>query len=105
MNLSEIKARCDAATAGPWNVGGGTQSSFYNGKNAVILQSGRYVIADRAVYPDSSDFNDQVFSNMDFIAHARTDLPVCVAEIERLQAENSTLRRALEHACDAYIWR
>ena len=35
-----------------------------------------------------------------FIGHARTDIPALVAEVERLAAENSTLKKALEKLAD-----
>lgn len=86
--LEEIKAREQVATPGTWKVGDGTHQSLFNGRNAVISQGGRYVVTDRAVYSDAPDFNKQVFSNMEFIAHARTDIPALIAEVERLTDEN-----------------
>lgn len=117
MNISEIKARCEAATPGEW------ESPYDSDTNAIVDANRNDVV--------SAGWCDQPIlmvseNNAAFIAHSRTDLPVYVAEIERMQAENSnlcviikdqgnsilekdteiaTLRRALEHACDAYIWR
>ncbi len=98
MNIEEIKAREQAATRGPWKVGDGTHQSLFNGRNAVISQDERYLVTERAVYPNAPDFNDQVFSNIDFIAHARTDIPALIAEVKRMEAENSTLKKELEMA-------
>lgn len=35
-------------------------------------------------------------ANADFIAHARTDIPMLLAEVERLQAENVELRKFID---------
>lgn len=101
LNIEEIKAREQAATPGPWIVGDGTKQSFFNGKNAVISQDGRYVVADRAVYPDVPDFNEQVFFNMAFIAHSRTDIPALIAEVERLTEENAETKARLDRFVEA----
>lgn len=82
--LTEIKAREQAATPGPWNVGDGCHERFFAGRNSVI--SPLRVVADRAIY-DGGAFDDQTFADMSFIANARTDIPALVAEVERLTRE------------------
>ncbi len=78
--LKAIKARCKAATEGPWFaidvvVGdGGKRTGVYanmEGPSNAIAYCFRY---DDDTVPDGI-----------FIAHARTDLPACTAEIERLR--------------------
>lgn len=70
--LQEIKAREQAATPGPWE-----KLSFY------ICNKNKTVIAGVGVR-----------ENAQFIAHARTDIPALVAEVERLMAENSAGKEA-----------
>lgn len=64
--IAEITARCEAATPGPWDI-------ILNGHNIKV---------------------ERTPANIDFIAHAREDVPYLLAqlaerdrEIERLQAE------------------
>lgn len=88
--LQGIKARADAATPGPWEEKtnrhpqcNGEPWGWISGASGNITWSG-YVGK----------------TNADFIAHARTDIPALVAEVERLAAENSTLKKALEKLAD-----
>lgn len=67
FDLKVIKDRYEAATEGPWESSGHDVFVGIFGKG--------YRIALGCDLPDSK-----------FIAHARTDLPACIAEIERLQA-------------------
>ena len=76
--LDEIRARCEAATPGPWNAidKGNTVPSyairhFAVGEKCVNVASG--------ISPKTGD--------ADFIAHARTDVPDMLDEIERLTAD------------------
>lgn len=92
--LAEIKARERAATPGPWKVG----------ISALITDANGHALF----------FGEDAKGNADFIAHARTDIPALVAEVERLNviAEQryqlydgalntiATLQKALELACN-----
>lgn len=71
--LEEIKRRAETATPGPWEFEG-----WDNHKRGVV-QSKEMCIA--IAQWSSHDAR--------FIAHARTDIPLLVAEVERLQSENS----------------
>ena len=66
--LDEMQERCDAATAGPWEV-----------KDNPVDENW----AD--LYPNDSKF----------IAHARTDLPDCIEEIQLLNQEVRRLQNIL----------
>lgn len=79
--LAEIKAREQAATQGPWMVGDGSIELFFQGQNAVVSES--RVIAERATYNDLNR-DKHTFADIAFIAHARTDIPALLAEVERL---------------------
>jgi hypothetical protein len=71
MSIEEIKAREQAATPGPW-------------EDAVT----DVWLGDRHIA--------EVYAGLDadFIAHARTDIPELIAEVEWLTAENATLKAA-----------
>ena len=68
LDLNAIKARANAATEGPWGVKDARVFGD-DGRTQVCTLSGT-----RAWLPDA-----------EFIAHARTDVPALVAEVERLR--------------------
>lgn len=79
--LAAIRARCDAATPGPFEV-------WMHGENAgwdVIRRAGLIGYVLLCVVSEKS--------LADFIAHARTDIPALLAEIEHLRAEIATAAR------------
>ena len=106
--LSEIQARAEAATPGPWkpfqpcNEEGYTDwwvwrdngDPFYNG---VVNVSGREepgAVGDACI-TDGSD-PEQEHNDAAFIAHAREDIPYLLAEVERLRAALELGYRATE---------
>lgn len=80
------KERCERATPGPW-----TEQYEYDGKYTVFM----------ALHAHGNPWEREK-ENVTFAAHARTDLPDALAEIERLQAEIKRLREALDMAIEAY---
>lgn len=84
--LKAMKARCKAATEGPWKIGhhlyddgavmcrcaAGPCTPDADGKIKGNLFNANFAIGNRE--------NDN-----SFVAHARTDLPACIKEIERLK--------------------
>lgn len=99
--LAEIKAREQAATPGPWD-----------DKVTAVYKDGTAI----RICGNFNRFETDAF----FIAHARTDIPALVAEVERLTEENAiksdlltgknkqiirqnqqiaTLKKTLEMAC------
>jgi len=70
IDLAAIKARCDRATDGPWNV------------RELPLDYAEVSDRDSNTVADAWHINDAYF-----IANARTDVPALVAEVERLRAE------------------
>ncbi len=88
--LNKIKARCEAATEGPWDDDGmysarGAASNNYAldprlNVSVVMAQHGGDVALINNLFPEK-----QQRANSSFIAHARKDLPDCIAEIERLR--------------------
>lgn len=83
--LREIKERVDAATAGPWcwRKLGEHESLFADhGRRDVIMTDGR-TRNERGVLVRAK----AGMANPDFIAHARTDVPRLLDEIDMLKAE------------------
>lgn len=78
LELDAIKARAEAATAGPWMAGG---TGRHEGTVfAGVMRLGR--------------FFDQSGDDAEFIAHARSDIPALITEVERLRDELDRLRFA-----------
>jgi hypothetical protein len=79
--LNAIKARVEAATPGPWH------TSKY--QVLALNERGECVGAVTAYDADDELLDGE---NYTFIAHARTDIPMLLAEVERLQ-------KALDQEC------
>ena len=80
LNLEAIKARCAAATEGPWTV---VIHAYEDDASLHILRSDGANVA-----MSSHDGDPLAFLSADdgeFIAAARTDVPALVAEVERLR--------------------
>lgn len=76
--LAEIEARICAATRGPWK-------SFIEGRNHMsgdsFIQTGGLDDNCSDIYLSGGTLQDQ-----DFIAHARQDVPMLLAEVRRLRS-------------------
>ena len=83
LDLDPIKARADAATEGPWGVEDARVFGD-DGRTQVCTLSGT-----RAWLPDA-----------EFIAHARTDIPALIAEVERLRELCEEKDAAFQYATD-----
>lgn len=81
--LSEIKARADAATPGPWRV------------DAVDNESGQTLYCAEVFIEPGVSAVWRMNPNASFIAHARTDVPELVAEVKRLRSELARARKLL----------
>lgn len=68
LDLDAIKARAGAATEGPW--------LNYGGENYAIISAPEI---DELAHVGSTN------NDAEFIAHARTDVPALLAEVERLR--------------------
>lgn len=99
------RARCRAATPGPWLLECesrdakpvGTAVLFGHGGASIDGRCSVVLVADYTDGPPNPDDND-----LDFIAHARADLPAALdeldakdAEVGRLRAEVAQLRKFL----------
>lgn len=104
--LAEIRARAVAATPGPWKclrplqavvmaalmAGGSPDESDETSTIGLMVGPERGAVAlvsitTLAEYPDREDVgNDPLWSDADFIAESRADIPWLLDEIERLTA-------------------
>ena len=78
-DIEAIKKRCEKATPGPWQ-----------GNHYMELFEGKYFQIDAeydAVATTAHCYAKEVKENIQFIAHARTDIPALLAYIEKLEKE------------------
>jgi hypothetical protein len=76
INLEEIRARADDATWGPWVTGDQYREGGLHPWEVVISQ--KFPIVE--LWDTTSGWADAKF-----IAHARTDVPALLAEVDRLR--------------------
>lgn len=90
--ISEIEARANAATAGPWD-----WACFRDAPDDVIALTSPG--GDVLLCTGDSDQSWGEISDEDerFIAHARADVPALCATVRALRAEN---KRLIQHAAD-----
>ena len=87
LDIEAIKARCEAATEGPWETDG-SQVTCYGGEGAITERLG--------IHEDAR-----------FIAHARTDLPAVVeaSEMSIRVAEGLSVTQATPTGSPISSWR
>ena len=103
--IAEIEERCNAITPGLWETDtGGDVSS----NNTASQGYKNHTICERPhnpLHPCESELSQQ-FMNMEFIAHARQDIPDRLAEVKALKAEKESMvkehSQRLPHAIDDY---
>ena len=78
LDLAAISERCARATAGPWK-------SYIEGRDHT---SGSNFIMTCG---EDIELLGATGADQDFIAHARQDIPLLLAEIDRLMAANKVL--------------
>ena len=132
IDIAAIKARADKATSGPWesdatqnegDYGSGPDCVSGFSSYEVIAEKGRIcdtINSDVAMVCEEYDedgctaFDEVGQANMDFIAHARTDIPALISALEAseaayearitaLEAERDALKAALKPFADAKI--
>jgi len=74
INLTEIKARCERATRGPWKQ--------YNKNRETIIDSDTGPVIDIYSGVDDSGCANITMCDVDFITNSRADLPECVRLLE-----------------------
>lgn len=85
MNIDEIRQRLNKATPGKWRIGNGTEKDFYQSKNTVVTD--KRIIVNRTIYEHGSEFDDQTYADIDFIANAKEDIKFLLDKIDRLYTE------------------
>ena len=124
--LSQIKARCDAATEGPWVMVHGDDEYSMNlycvapksiahkvdTEENVALDGvicGTLVQVPKTIGHNSNELNEVIGpkweENADFIAHAREDVPFLLNEIERLNKMIGIAEDALDSNTLAKVHR
>lgn len=81
--MNEIKARADAATAGPWEYRQAV------GRPGVWVNGCKVAAVEAPNHPPATQLYGRR-NNAEFIAHARTDIPLLLEEIKRLKAMLAT---------------
>lgn len=85
LDLDGIRARCEAATEGPWV--GASQNRRRDGVGIVAAQRSDGDSAPVAVLAGASFTIKDRAANTQFIAHARSDVPALLDLVERLRAK------------------
>ena len=75
--IDEIKKRCHAASSGPW-------VSYIEGRDHTS-GSDFIMTGEGDNRGEDIELTGATTADQDFIAHARQDIPVLIAEIERLR--------------------
>lgn len=88
--LKEIRARADKATAGPWVFCKDSASKFWCWIIALTPYPWNAICQHK-----SSD------ADAEFIAHARTDIPALLEEVDRLRQKISVIEMAISDVCGA----
>jgi len=81
--LAAIRARCDAATPGPWRFGVGDRKYIGQSELLVVACDEARELDIALVDVEGGGYHHQ---DAEFIAHARTDVPALVARVEELEA-------------------
>jgi hypothetical protein len=106
LDLDQIRARAAAATGGPWKLvtdscdcGDGYGCPHGEFPYAIRLPEHTVQYAERACNPDepgdhyhhdASEIVALTMETVEFIVHARTDVPALLAEIDQIRAERDT---------------
>lgn len=88
QRIGEIRARCEAATPGPWKQ--------YNDWE---------VITPSKIQSVAHTFNPNANNDAEFIAHVREDVPYLLSEVERLIAEIEQYRQMEQNNCAICMYK
>lgn len=93
--LREIRERCEAASAGPWEYHVGSDPVRQYIAQACQNNGPRWLVALMMTSDLDEDCREVASVNGPFIAHARTDVPALLAEVDRLR---EAVRQAIDQA-------
>lgn len=96
LDLDAIRARAEAATEGPWAVAPEDFGPHTEGDFPVVDRRADYI----GHSPDDGVRAGFDLPDAEFIAHARTDVPALVEEVERLRER---LDLVTCHVCEEII--
>lgn len=103
-NEQAMRARCDAATKGPWANDDPSWMALNDitvwapgGQESICNMGGSFAACDNKTEAQ------QNFDNGAFVAHARQDLPACLDTIEKLRAELAEARETVTNLL-RYDW-
>jgi len=96
QQLEEIKERAEKATKGPW-----AEDERYPGKVYCDDVFGS-IVADCGPFQYCTMEKEKIEANVAFVAHAPTDVPALLAEVERLRERIEKLEQIKKVAL--YIW-
>ena len=101
--LDKIEARANAATEGPWEWEGKSDEMWPQGENSLMATGGaepEYVLM--AWGYDAYGITAECDADAEFIAHARTDVPWLLEQVER---RDKALEAVLDlHKEDGHGW-
>ena len=83
--LAAIAARCEAVSPGPWV--SSVEGRDHESGDDVILVARGTGLDEEDIYV-SRDFSKTSVADLDFIAHARQDVPALLAEVLRLRCRS-----------------
>ena len=89
--LREIEARTNAATPGPWK-------ATPHGSNVFVLWDGDKVRLNGRICT-VDDVVQSSFTDAEFVAHARTDVPALLSEVRRLREDLAEYQQRERLAC------
>lgn len=86
--LTAIEARANAATPGPWTTHVVVHDDGYKNMGIEAVAANLTVLGYGGILPTRDE--------LEFIAHARTDVPALVAEVRRLRTCERIVREGSE---------
>lgn len=102
--LAAIRARCEAATLGPWGYDGQHDEITADSPDA---EDYWLIVSQCRTAPDAAPrdaFGHQYSADFAFIAHAREDVPYLLAEIDRLRSELEAAKATSTDRTKAGTW-
>jgi hypothetical protein len=97
VDIEAVRARADAATEGPWLIWDGFGPNVHGEMGAARI--GPELSHSRAIFAGSHPGEGTISgtaADMEFIAHAREDVPALCAEVERLREVEAAAREFVE---------